>query len=100
VLPRRGWSIKRDRRTGEATYRLAHGPGGCRITLVSGRLLDLRCNGPGLSLPATTAGARRLAVRLRLGTGSRYCLEFGGTTRSDSPDGYDLVDARPPVACD
>ena len=64
-----------------------------------GRALKARCRGAALNVPGTAPG--ELAVRLELGPPrtSRYCMQFGGTVRTNAAGRFEAKGAPRPARC-
>jgi hypothetical protein len=90
-----GWTVRRRHADGTATYRYSSAHGTCTKAIVrDGALLELRCDARILGVfDAETA------IRVTLGSGSRYCLEFGGSLVRDDGGEVERRDAPAPPAC-
>jgi hypothetical protein len=90
-----GWTVRRRHADGTATYRYSSAHGTCTKAIVrDGALLELRCDARILGVSDAET-----AIRVTLGSGSRYCLEFGGSLVRDDAGEVERRDAPAPAAC-
>jgi outer membrane protein assembly factor BamB len=90
-----GWIVRRRHADGTATYRYSSARGTCTKAIVrDGALLELRCDARILGVSDAET-----AIRVTLGSGSHYCLEFGGSLVRDDGGEVERRDAPAPAAC-
>jgi outer membrane protein assembly factor BamB len=89
------WRVRRRPGHGTATYRYSAARGACTKGIVrDGSRLELRCDARFLGVSDGDT-----AIRITFGSGSRYCLEFGGSLVRDGAGEVERRDAPAPVAC-
>jgi outer membrane protein assembly factor BamB len=97
-LPASGWRARRSRRPGSGAYAF-RGPGPCRWARLETGVLRVRCAGPvGFSLNEAAQG--RIAIRLDVPGGQRWCAEFGGSVGADRAGSFASTAAPAPPSCD
>lgn len=74
-------------------------PGTCRrVTISASGKISAFCRAAAFTLDEAAQGT--LAVKITLGTTLPFCMEFGGTIRTDVPTRFNAARSDPPATCD